>query len=137
MSLQWTNELSVNVGEIDDQHQEIFRRYNAFLTACKNAAGREKIPELVDFLVDYVASHFAHEEKMMVQYNYPAKDEHMGEHLKFRNIVHASKERLNEEGPALSLVTEINQTLFNWLVKHIKKTDTEFGAFLNNKWGLF
>jgi hemerythrin len=137
MTLQWSDELSINIGQIDEQHKEIFKRYNLFLSACKSGAGRGALLELISFLSGYVADHFDHEEKLMNEYNYPDRSTHKKEHSELAGLVHTFKVKLETEGPTLSLVAEINRFLLDWLVDHIRKRDMELGAYLNQKWGLF
>lgn len=137
MAINWTDELSTGVLLIDRQHQEIFKRYNTYLDACKKGAGRNDLAELIDFLVKYVADHFSHEEQVMKQYKYPDLDTHIEEHKKLTNMVHGFKDRLATDGPSLGAMVEVNRSLLDWLVDHIKKSDLELGSFLNQKWGMF
>lgn len=137
MAIEWNDSLSIGVGNIDQQHREIFRRYNDFLAACKSGKGRDGLLELIDFLVGYVVEHFAHEEKFMREFSYPDAQAHEQQHRDFTRIVVGYKSRLATEGPSLSLTAEINRALLDWLVDHIKKTDMELGSYLNQKWGLF
>lgn len=137
MAIEWTNDLSVNVGNIDKQHQEIFVRYDGFLDACRNGKGREIVLELLDFLTSYVDEHFDHEEKFMKEYNYPDTETHVKEHRDLVQTVQKFRARLTLQGATISLIAEINKTLLDWLVDHIKRSDMELGSFLNKKWGLF
>ncbi|MDT8444463.1 MAG: bacteriohemerythrin [Desulfuromonadales bacterium] len=137
MALQWTEDLAVGVGRIDAQHQEIFSKYNEFLDSCKSGQGRTSLLGLLDFLVDYVDEHFSHEEQLMAEYDYPDREQHIAMHRELTGIVLALRGRFIDEGPSLSMITELNRTIFEWLVTHIRKTDVELGNYLNRKWGLF
>ncbi len=136
MTLQWTNDLSVNVGNIDRQHQEIFSRYNAFLDACRNGKKHEVLLELLDFLTSYVDEHFEHEETFMRAYKYPDMDAHIGEHQDLVQTVQKFRTRLALQGSSISLIAEINRALIDWLLDHIKQTDMAFGRFLNHVQGI-
>lgn len=135
MALQWTCDLSVNVGKIDQQHQEIFSRYNDFLDACRNGKKHEVLLELLDFLTSYVDEHFEDEEKFMRKYKYPDMDTHIREHQDLVQTVQKFRTRLALQGSSISLIAEINRSLIDWLLDHIKETDMAFCRFLNHNQG--
>lgn len=137
MAFQWTEELATGVEIVDRQHKEIFSRYNTYLAACRNGTGRAKLLELLDFLTSYVEEHFAEEESLMTENDYPDRDSHVGQHRQLTETVRTFRDQVNRQGVSVSDVTEINQMLFNWLLKHIKKSDAELGSYLNQRWGLF
>lgn len=137
MAFLWTEELSVGVGKIDQQHQEIFAKYDNFLSACKSGKGREEIFALLNFLGSYIKTHFAEEEQLMKEYSYPEMQKHLQQHQHLTEVIETFLKTFEEQGPSISLITEVNYSLRDWLVVHIKKVDMEFGSFLNQKWGLF
>lgn len=65
MAIEWTQDLSTGSDEIDNQHKELFRRINSLLDACNQGKGREEIGKTVQFLEDYVITHFSAEEEYM------------------------------------------------------------------------
>ncbi len=130
MALTWTEDLSVGYGLIDTQHKELFSRYNGLLQACKEGKGREVIEPVLDFMIEYVTSHFAEEERLMQRYDYPERDDHMQQHRDlFRQVGEVRKE-LQERGATVAVITSINHTLCNWLIRHVKQTDVKLGRFL-------
>ena len=137
MTIQWTDDLSINIGNLDVQHKEIFKRYDMFIGACKEGKGKEQLVDLLDFLNVYVYEHFEHEEALMKEYAYPAFEAHCKEHLKLMQTVQKFRTRLMMVGANVGLLAEVNNVLQNWLIDHIKKTDMELGGYLNEKWGLF
>lgn len=137
MAIQWTDDLSINIGNLDDQHKEIFKRYNSFIEACKEGKGKQQLVELLDFLSVYVHDHFEHEEALMKKYAYPAFEAHYKEHLKLLQAVQKFKTRLMMLGANVNLLAEVNTVLRSWLVDHIKRSDMEMGGYLNEKWGIF
>ena len=108
MAFEWTADLSINVGDIDRQHQEIFVRYNAFIDACKEGEGKADLSDLLEFLTAYVNEHFEHEEKFMRDYKYPGKITHVKEHKELIQTVQKFKTRLALNGATVSLITELN-----------------------------
>ncbi|TLM65955.1 MAG: bacteriohemerythrin [Deltaproteobacteria bacterium] len=136
MAIEWTEELATGVAAVDRQHREIFSRYSQFLGACKSGKGREGLLDILAFLVSYVESHFAEEEKLMREVNYPDAQAHADEHRAFRKLVLSLREQVAEHGPTISLLTDANRRLLDWLVDHIKKSDRAMGGFVRQQWGL-
>lgn len=130
MALTWTEELAVGYGLIDAQHKELFSRYNSLLQACKEGKGRDAIVPVLDFLIDYVSAHFAEEERFMERYAFPERDEHLQQHRELFHHVAEVRKELQEKGATVAVITSINHTLFNWLLKHVKQTDVKLGRFL-------
>lgn len=133
MAVEWKTDYSVGNDYIDNQHRELFRRFNALIEACKESRGREKVQELLRFLDDYVESHFADEEALMVTNAYPGTAEHRRLHDTFRSELGRLKKILQEEGASVHLIVTTNETVLQWLINHIRKTDTVLGAFLRSK----
>jgi len=130
VALEWTDDLSVGYGLIDTQHKELFARYNSLMESCKLGKGREAIVPVLDFMITYVTEHFAEEERFMRQYGFPEMDEHILQHRELVRHVSEVREELQEKGTTVGVITSINFTMFNWLLKHVKQIDVKLGRFL-------
>ncbi|MHB1419106.1 MAG: bacteriohemerythrin [Bacillota bacterium] len=128
--IEWTKDLSVDVDEIDQQHQEIFRRIDNLLEACNHGKGKAMVGDIITFLGDYVSKHFGVEEKYMTKYKYPKYLKHKEQHDDFIKTFIGLKQKFEAEGPGLSLVINTNHMLVSWLQNHIRNTDKELGSFL-------
>jgi hemerythrin len=131
MAIEWSNNLATGVAEIDDQHKELFSRFNNLLTACNKGKGKEEVLNLLLFLDEYIKSHFAAEERLQLQHNYPGYGSHKAQHTKFIKDVELLERQFRDEGASVPLVIQTNQSLVAWLVQHISKVDMEFAGFLN------
>ncbi len=80
--MEWTNELSVGVEAIDNQHKELIHRLNTFYDSLSTDS-QAKVMEMLAFLSDYVVSHFRDEEALQVRYNYPGYVDHRKLHQAF------------------------------------------------------
>lgn len=69
--IKWTENLSVGVKELDNEHKKLIDLLNQLYTGMKNREENKVIKSILDDLVNYTLSHFAHEEKYFKQYNYP------------------------------------------------------------------
>jgi len=130
MTIEWNEKLATGNSLIDNQHKELFARFDSLLTACNERKGKEEVYNLLLFLGDYVKSHFALEERLQQEHNYPHYGEHKAQHEGFIRDLHNLENQLKQEGASLSLVIQTNQTMVNWLIQHINITDREMAGYL-------
>ncbi|MGE5561118.1 MAG: bacteriohemerythrin [Chloroflexota bacterium] len=133
MALQWTDDLSVGVGFIDEQHKELIARVNSFLQAMTQGKGRGEIGGLLVFLSDYVTDHFKAEEDYMARYAYPAAVAHKAQHAAFINDFKDLSREFASQGANSSMTLQVQSRVCDWLRKHIMGTDKLLGAFLKAK----
>ncbi|MBU5613766.1 bacteriohemerythrin [Geomonas azotofigens] len=133
MNIEWTSDLAIGVTEIDDQHKEIFRRFDRLLAACNEGKGNEEVLKLLLFLEDYVKEHFAAEEELQKRSDYPDYPAHKSQHVAFMADVAKLTRSFRDEGATLPLVIKTNRTLADWLIQHIKKVDTAFARYLREQ----
>lgn len=133
MSLQWNQDLSVGVNEIDDQHKELINRVNSFFDAMGKGKGREEIEKVVKFLEDYVITHFSTEEKYMAKYGYLDSLAHKAQHKAFIKDFGEIKKKCEDNGTSTHLVIQVQRHVHNWLINHIGKVDKALGAYLKTK----
>lgn len=133
MSVEWRDHLAVGVQSIDDQHKELFRRFNALMTAIAHGKGPLKVIETLSFLDDYTANHFRDEEKIQEDHNYPHRGMHHEEHEQFRRDLIRLKGRITEDGFTQQNVLLTSRTLLRWLIQHICNTDKALADFINGK----
>lgn len=133
MALEWTEKLAIGHAVIDEQHRELFRRFDCLIEACRKASGKDRIEELLGFLDSYVVTHFRAEEGIMESHGYPGIVEHKSHHRYFIGRLDALKTDLQERGVSTHLVISTNQILLKWIIEHIKNVDVQFGAFLKTR----
>lgn len=125
----WDNSFSVNVREIDEQHEKLFDLINSLYDAMKKGLGKEILPKIIDELFHYVEKHFSTEEKYFDRFNYPESESHKIEHYNFLKKVSEFKKSY-EEGQ-IGLTIDIITFLQEWLIRHIKVVDKKYSAFFN------
>jgi hemerythrin len=130
LQVAWSEKLSVGVDEIDAQHQELYRRVNAFLEALAEKRGAPELEPLVRYLGDYAREHFAEEQRLMEFCFYPGLGEHLAEHQRFEAEYEALAGELARTGPTFGLAKRLVALLTAWLDRHLGTTDRAFGAFL-------
>lgn len=131
--IKWDDSYSIGVDEIDEQHQELFRRINDLIMASKSNTGKDEIKETLDFLADYTVKHFADEEELQKEYDYPDYETHKDIHEKFVQDVVDFQKKIDEEGMNSVTLMKFNRKATEWLVNHVKGIDQEVGAHINKK----
>ena len=127
MGIEWRPELAINVAEIDLQHQELFRRFDALLKACDSGQGQKEIASLLDFLSDYVQTHFRDEERLQASSGFPGYPEHRKQHQQFITRLQDLQRQLATEGSSLPVILQTNHMMVDWLINHISKLDRQIG----------
>jgi len=129
--IQWTAALSVNIAEIDNQHQHLVAMINELNDAMLQGRGKDVIGKIVSGLASYTATHFATEEKYFDRYGFPETASHKQEHRDFTARVSEFKKGFDEG--RLGLSVSVMNFLGDWLRNHIKGSDKNYGPFLNSK----
>lgn len=133
MPILWSEDLATNILSIDSQHKELFRLINELLSACREGKGTDYVGKAINFLEDYVKTHFQTEERYMQIYNYPQFNTHKIQHEKFVESFLELKNRFLKEGATLSLTLSISNTIVNWLTNHIRRVDGEMAKYLKEQ----
>ena len=81
--IEWSDVRSVNVDEIDRQHQRPDQMINELNDAMKQGRGKDRLGKTVDGLIGYAGTHFATEERYFDQFGYLPASAHKGEHRAF------------------------------------------------------
>jgi len=123
-------QLTVGFKKIDEQHGELLRRFNSLQEACRDGRGKEEVRKLFNFLDNYVMEHFTEEERIMYGHSYPDIMSHQQEHLELITKLRKLKRQMHDYDISAALVEEITQTMFQWIVDHIQKSDVKLGQYL-------
>ena len=119
----WIPEYSVGNKELDEQHKALFAMTNDFF----NQNDKKSAIALFQNLSSYIDLHFEAEESLMRQINYPETDEHVQSHDKLRAKFIQIQDKLDDYD--IDLQHKIAMFLYNWLSKHILKSDMKYKAY--------
>jgi hemerythrin-like metal-binding protein len=78
--LEWTQELSVYIPEIDAEHQRFIHLVNELNRAIIGRMKLEEIQKRMQAILDDAATHFAHEEELFSEWGYTEANEHANQH---------------------------------------------------------
>ena len=131
--VEWTNDLSVGIELIDEQHRMLIKCLNDLKAALNHNEGASKIGSTLNFLIEYTDFHFSAEQRHMAAQEYPGLEAHKVKHAEFKSTLNSIEQDFREDGANPDLAVAIDTLLVNWLLAHIRAVDTEFGVFLKNK----
>jgi len=133
MYIEWRDDLITGVDEIDQQHKELFARFNLLLDACQKGKGREEVEKVLQFLASYVKTHFRAEEEIQLTSGFPDVVTHREAHRNFIRGLDGLAQEFRDEGASLPLVIKTNQMMVAWLIDHILKMDKALAEFLHKR----
>ena len=126
-AITWSDDYATgNVG-IDGDHQRLLALFNEFSLAVNLGKGDAVIRVVLDELVDYTHYHFAREELLMQENDYPEYARHKKMHDTFIRQV-------DDVGSHLSVGGDLGAFLLSflakWLSGHILGADRHLGRYL-------
>lgn len=130
-TVEWTEDLSLGVKEIDDQHKKLFGIMNEVMAAIESSSGELEISQVLERLVDYCNYHFAAEEELMRSIEYPGYDEHVLTHNSLRDTITGFAKK-HEQDTSVSL-DELGTVLSFWFVSHIMEGDKAIATHIRDK----
>lgn len=127
MAFIWTKDLSVQVKEIDEQHQNFFRLANEVLGMLEEKeVTKEHAQHVLKQFDDYAHYHLRTEEVYFDRCHYPEADAHVAAHDAYRKTVAEAMERIEESEDYVTLILDITLFAGNWLTKHIRDMDQRY-----------
>jgi len=122
----WDESYSVGVAAIDEQHRRLIALINELHAEMHTGRGQDVLRDVVNRMIAYATSHFAREERCMLDCSYAGFREHKEEHDEFCDKTVDLFERLSTGRLVLSL--EVIMFLRDWLTHHIMETDKKYSA---------
>jgi hemerythrin len=129
LPLQWTQALATGIVEIDEQHQELFRRIDRLLDASL-AGDPSEVTRMLGFLREYVDHHFAAEERFMHEKRYPGLEAHRAEHVYLVEKVRLIDLEHRASGTDPATAASMHRLLSDWLRTHIGLADASMASFV-------
>lgn len=130
----WSEEYSVHLRVIDNDHKDLVATVNALHDAIRNGSAKGEIGHIIGNLAHYVDDHFTREEALMEAYDYPGLADHKRIHRHLTRMVYAIRtvfaSKPMEIDPAKLL-----RFLKDWLVHHIVEEDRKYVPFLRGEDG--
>ena len=127
--LNWEPDYRIGVDAIDQQHQKLFDISNRFYDAWRHHARRVALRRIFNELLEYAGYHFAEEERLMEQVNYPDLPAHHVHHEHLVDLVNRHRAQLDTGTPGAE--TQALEFVKTWLHSHVLEADREIGVYLS------
>jgi hemerythrin-like metal-binding protein len=126
--IAWSDLRSVGNDELDVQHQTVVAMINDLHAAIGRQAGDTVVASLMDRLLAYTTLHFAHEEKLLQECEFPHLDRHRRLHQKMLAKTRNLWERSLVPGGVSA--EELLRFLKAWWTIHVCGEDQEYAPYL-------
>ena len=132
--MMWKEKYKIGIEEIDRQHQELFQRVSNFIQKVRSDGNwdekKEQVKETLEFMNQYVITHFDAEEAYQEKIGFPEREQHKAIHESFKTEVQTYNQRFEQEGYNEELLQEFAGKLMAWLINHVAATDQKMGEYV-------
>lgn len=123
----WQDKFSVNVAEMDKQHQRLLEYFSAVEAGISSGAPTQATGELLNTLIEYARFHFEEEERLMRAIQYADLESQLHAHNYFLNTL----DEITAEFKAGTLPgRNVIATLRDWYINHITFEDKKYGKLI-------
>ena len=132
--LIWTEEYSVGIEIIDNQHKEFFNLCNNLLELSEGKVEFTQGESVlaINRLGDYAKYHLGTEEEYFEKYNVPHMEDHIKSHDHFRvKSAELISKVSNRNYDLKDTLKESGLFAGNWLFEHILSMDKKYSMFFN------
>jgi hemerythrin len=119
MRVEWEDRLLTGVSDIDAQHKEIFKRFNASMHACEVGRSKSEVSHVPNFVGTYAREHFRMEEDLQQRINFPDFKRHKQDHEQFTDRFKDLGSNFASHGAGIQLVMQTGKLPAEWLFEHI------------------
>lgn len=121
--LVWSEEFSVGVRELDDQHKILVNLAYEMIRAAEENRPAEAVEALFEGLLAYAHEHFRREEQLMQQSNFAGFEAHRTMHLEL--MQQAIESNIKFKTGALD-AAGFGMFFVTWFVVHIRSEDKTY-----------
>lgn len=131
--IEWSEELSVGFGEVDQDHRKLVEIVNSLAEAVSGEPAPAQVARVFAELLSYTQWHFRHEERLMQTHGYLGFFDHKAEHD--RLLTQAAALNGKFQSGDTSVPEKLLPFLRDWLAEHILGADLKMGRYLAAKVG--
>jgi hemerythrin len=130
--ISWDDSWSLGIPVVDEQHQRLVGMVRT-LQECLigNDLQSDSLLFVLLDCIDYAMLHFAQEEELFLNANWPGSTKHMAEHEQF--LLRTREILENFRTGDVELLSTTVDFLTHWLTNHILKSDVEFAQWIHER----
>jgi hemerythrin len=126
---KWTDELSIGIPELDEEHKQWLEILNELHDAMGDNTDEKLIKDIIKRMLEYSVMHLTHEEMHMLEHKYHLFEAHKEKHNRLIHKVELLLDRVNGNS-TFRLTVETVLLLKHWLTNHIMVTDKKYGEYV-------
>ena len=129
--IPWSDDLSVGLQEIDEQHKILISLINSLYSeSILKKADQSVVDSILSELKQYTVIHFSVEESLFRLFDYPHTETHQKQHDNLKEEL-ATVHRKFKGGEPVSI--ELMSFLRRWIKNHIMMEDKKYAPFFLEK----
>lgn len=128
--IKWTDAYRLGVDEVDSEHRELIDLINGLHDHIEVGADYLQVVELLGEIYSRIAAHFAHEESLMREANYPHLAEHKEDHETLLDDLREIMDEVAVDGSfdSAGLSADLNR----WFMDHFHTHDARLAKTVRN-----
>ena len=126
----------VSLASMNEVHFEEIVIINTLLEELTKKEDFEVISKSLENLLEHMQQHFAGEEKLMKELQYPTFNLHKSDHDKVLNALRYTEMQWRNKKDVEALKEYIEDDVAVWLDQHIKAMDTPMADFISQSTGI-
>jgi hemerythrin len=124
--IEWKDDYSVGVKELDEQHKKILQIVNRISELIEsNNFEKSEVEKILQELSDYAEEHFTNEEIYFREFDYDKTASHLEAHNDYRKRLAEFKAKYGA-GLTKETLLDLADFVDGWWVFHINNTDKEY-----------
>ncbi|MDD5058652.1 MAG: hemerythrin domain-containing protein [Sideroxydans sp.] len=123
--LEWSDDLSVSIPEIDAEHQHFIQLVNALNEAIVARMEVRAIQQRMQAILEDATAHFAHEETLFKEWNYPDAEQHAQRHAEVLQALHEIMHGFDKNGLDYEWI-EAGLQVKQALIEHMLAEDMKY-----------
>ena len=127
--IEWDDSFSVGVADIDHEHKGLIELINQLYSNVQQGASEEDIEDFFGEIYTHVSAHFALEEKIMRDNNYPEYQAHKQDHERLLEEIRDMMDDYTDQ--MLIDEQDLSTRLRNWFSEHFKTMDSRLHKALH------
>lgn len=128
---EWADDMVIDQGPIDQDHQTLVRQVNELHTATSEGRGQDIVARLLEELVRDTVEHIRREEHFMETIGYPQLAQHKAGHDNFVAELRELQEKF--AAGSITVAPRLSMLLRDWLSLHIRRYDKDIAVFLRKQ----
>ena len=131
--VRWASNLETGNHRIDQQHKQLFKLTSDIVESYMSGKSSELVAKTLDFLAEYTVKHFADEEALQIQYDFPEYKAHKKMHDDFKETVTDLIAKYKANDNSVDLHSTVNSIVVRWLVQHIQREDSKIAQHIRKR----